>query len=131
MRIDDNTAIVEDAFGNGIIVKRRGDTLRVAVRLKGNPRERVIGEIDMPTRTLTVTRKREKHLLVKGNAYGFNHKLIAEATKFDTVKLIDDYSTWSIPREFILANGKFLLFTKQGFELQIFVSLEQLLPFKL
>ena len=130
MRIDDNTALVEDSFGNAIIVRRGGNTLRLSIRLSKSPKERKIGEIDMPTRTLTVTRNREKHLLKKGNAYGLNHKLIADATRFDTVRIIDDFGRWDVPREFILENGKFLLFAKQGFELQIFISLEQIAQFK-
>lgn len=130
MRIDDNTALVEDSFGNGIIVRREGNTLRLSLKLANNPRERKIGEIDMPTRTLIVTRIRVKHMLHKANAYGLNHKLIAEATRFDTVRIIDDYGRWDIPREFILENGKFLLFAKQGFELQIFISLEQIKQFR-
>ena len=84
----------------------------------------------MPTRTLTIKRNREKHLLKKGNAYGLNHKLIADATRLDTVRIIDDFGRWDVPREFILENGKFLLFAKQGFELQIFISLEQIAQFK-
>lgn len=131
MRIDNNTALVEDSFGNGIIVRRGGNTLRLSIRLNGADKERKIGEIDMQARTLTVTRTRAKHLLQKGNAYGLNHKLIAEATRFDTVRIVDDYGRWDIPREYILENGKFLLFAKQGFELQIFISLEQIEPFKL
>lgn len=130
MRIDDNTAIVEDSFGNGIIVRRGGNTLRLSIRLANNPKERKIGEIDMPTRTLTITRNRAKHLLQKGNAYGLNHKLIADATRFDTVRIVDDFGRWDIPREYILENGKFLLFAKKGFELQIFISLEQIQQFK-
>jgi hypothetical protein len=130
MKIDDNTAIVEDSFGNGIIVRRGGNTLRLSIRLANEQKERKVGEIDMPTRTLTVTRKRAKHLLNKGNAYGLNHKLIAEATRFDTVRIVDDFGSWSVPREYILENGKFLLFAKQGFELQIFISLDQIEQFK-
>jgi hypothetical protein len=130
MKIDNNTALVEDSFGNGIIVRRGGNTLRLSIRLANNPKERKIGEIDMSTRTLTVTRNRAKHLLQKGNAYGLNHKLIAEATRFDTVRIVDDFGRWDIPREYILENGKFLLFAKQGFELQIFISLEQIQQFK-
>ncbi|MBK7362665.1 MAG: hypothetical protein IPJ01_10255 [Micavibrio sp.] len=39
---------------------------------------------------------------------------------------------WSnIPVKFILENGKFLFFKEQGFEKQIFVSLEQLAEFKI
>ena len=130
MKIDNNTALVEDSFGNGIVVRRGGNTLRLSIKLNGTTKERKIGEIDMPTRTLTVTRNRAKHLLQKGNAYGLNHKLIAEATRFDTVRIVDDFGRWDIPREYILENGKFLLFAKQGFELQIFISLEQIQQFK-
>jgi hypothetical protein len=84
----------------------------------------------MSTRTLIVKRSRMKHLLIKRNAYGLNHKLITEATRFDIVRIIDEFSTWNIPREFIVENGQPLLFTRYCHELQIFISLEQIEQFK-
>ena len=66
----------------------------------------------------------------KFDGYGFNHKLIADSKLFDTVRLTDDFSEWKIPKKFILDNGMFLNFKGQGFEVQIFVTLNQIEQFK-
>ena len=130
MRINDNSAYMDDTCGNRIIVNRNNDKLTVSIKLANSITDRYIGDINMSTRTLIVKRSRVKHLLVKRNAYGLNHKLITEATRFDTVRIIDEYSTWNIPREYIVENGQPLLFTRYCHELQIFISLEQIEQFK-
>lgn len=78
-----------------------------------------------------VRRTRSKHLFKKLNAYGFCYRIINEATKFDHVKISDDYGTYLIPRQVMLDEGEFLHFKKQGFELQIFVNLFTLNRYKL
>ena len=133
MRINDNSAYVEDKFGNRIIVNRNNQMLTVSIQLANmalNPKPKYIGDIDMISRTLIVKRSRIKHLLVKRNAYGLNHKLITEATRFDTVRIIDEYATWDIPREYIIEHGQPLLFTKYCHELQVFITLDQMEQFK-
>jgi hypothetical protein len=130
MKINDNSAYVEDTCGNRIIVNRNNDKLTVSIKLANSTTDRYIGDINMSTRTLIVKRSRMKHLLIKRNAYGLNHKLITEATRFDTVRIIDEFSTWNIPREFIVEHGQPLLFTRYCHELQIFISLEQIEQFK-
>jgi hypothetical protein len=133
MRITDNSAYIEDKFGNRIIVNRNNQRLTVSIQLANtalNPKPKYIGDIDMTSRTLIVKRSRVKHLLINRNAYGLNHKLITEATRFDTVRIIDEFSTWNIPREYIVEHGKPLLFTKYCHELQIFITLDQIEQFK-
>ena len=130
MKINENSAYVEDTCGNRIIVNRNNDKLTVSIKLANSTTDRYIGDINMSTRTLIVKRSRMKHLLIKRNAYGLNHKLITEATRFDTVRIIDEYATWNIPREFIVEHGQPLLFTRYCHELQIFISLEQIEQFK-
>ena len=130
MKINENSAYVEDTCGNRIIVNRNNDKLTVSIKLANSSTDRYIGDINMSTRTLIVKRSRMKHLLIKRNAYGLNHKLITEATRFDTVRIIDEFSTWNIPREFIVEHGQPLLFTRYCHELQIFISLEQIEQFK-
>ena len=130
MKINENSAYVEDTCGNRIIVNRNNDKLTVSIKLANSTTDRYIGDINMSTRTLIVKRSRMKHLLIKRNAYGLNHKLITEATRFDTVRIIDEFSTWNIPREFIVEHGQPLLFTRYYHELQIFISLEQIEQFK-
>jgi hypothetical protein len=46
------------------------------------------------------------------------------------VRIIDEFSTWNIPRDFIVEHGQPLLFTRYCHELQIFISLEQIEQFK-
>ena len=130
MKINENSAYVDDTCGNRIIVNRNNDKLTVSIKLANSTTDRYIGDINMSTRTLIVKRSRMKHLLIKRNAYGLNHKLITEATRFDIVRIIDEFSTWNIPREFIVENGQPLLFTRYCHELQIFISLEQIEQFK-
>jgi hypothetical protein len=133
MRINDNSAYIEDKFGNRIIVNRNNQRLTVSIQLANtalNPKPKYIGDIDMTIRTLIVKRSRIKHLLINRNAYGLNHKLITEATRFDTVRIIDEFATWNIPREYIVEHGHPLLFTKYCHELQIFITLEQIEQFK-
>jgi hypothetical protein len=133
MKINDNSAYIDDTCGNRIIVNRNNDKLTVSIQLANNslnPKPKYIGDIDMTSRTLIVKRSRIKHLLINRNAYGLNYKLITEATRFDTVRIIDEYSTWNIPREYIVEHGQTLLFTKYCHELQIFITLDQIEQFK-
>ncbi len=70
------------------------------------------------------------HLFIKGNAYGFNDYVLREQNSFDWIRLSDETCHWKIPVKYILDNGKYLIFSQQGFELQRFVSLEELEQFR-
>lgn len=80
---------------------------------------------------MAVKRVRDKHLFRKFNAYGFNDYVLRNQTTFDWIRLSDDEGNhWKIPVTFISEYGKFLNFKQQGFELQRFVSLEQIEQFR-
>lgn len=131
MNIDANTARFPDENGNSLIVKRSGATLKLILVLVNQHGERHLGTINTTTRTLNVKRNRSKHLMQVVNGYGFNYMLLDTAKSFDRVRLVDEYAAYSIPREFILKHGSILNFKQQGFERQIFVSLEQLEAYKI
>jgi hypothetical protein len=56
--------------------------------------------------------------------------MVLEKTKrFYNIRLTDEFNVWLIPVKFILGSGFFLNFLEQGFERQIFVTLEQIKKF--
>ncbi len=124
------TSILSDNDGNFIRVVDAGDTRVVSLKLKGDTRERLIGTLSKQRRELLVTRIRAKHLLQKNKSYGFNYHVLSKAKQFDHVRLEDDYDAYLIPVSYILEQGKFLFFKQQGFEKQIFLSLESMKQFK-
>ena len=76
-------------------------------------------------------RKMAVHLFRKANAYGFNEYILKNSKTFDTIRLRDDAGNdWKIPKQFIIDNGRYLNFKEQGYELQLFVPLEMLEPFR-
>jgi hypothetical protein len=96
-----------------------------------NDKPRKIGTVTKSTRTIAMKRKRGVHLFRKLNAFGFNDFVLREQNCVDWVRLSDDTGThWKIPVKYILENGVYMNFKKEGFELQRFVSLEQLEQFR-
>jgi hypothetical protein len=122
---------MKDEFGNELISEQNNDTILLHLALKEeNYRNRKLGTISKNKRVFEVKRERSKHLFNKMNGYGFNYHVLKNAQAFDNVLLKDEFSTWLIPREFILDNGKIMNFKNNGgFELQIFVSLEKIQQF--
>lgn len=90
---------------------------------------RKLGIVNRINRTISIKRSRAKHLMQKNSSYGFNYMMLHDAKSFDHVILIDDFTTYKIPREFLLEHGVFLFFKEKGFERQIFVTLEKLEQF--
>ena len=130
--LKDEIVSISDDLGNLLVVKNNGKRLIVTLRLvsEGN-RYRKVGVVNLATKIIEIQRNREKHLFRKGNAYGFNHKLLSDAKLFDTVRLKDDKAEWKVPVSYILENGKFLHFQNNGgFERQIFISLPEIEEFK-
>lgn len=117
--------IIPDKFDNSIIIS--GNI--ISLKLKSEARIREIGVINPKEKYFAVNRVREKHLFRKNNSYGFNHYILANATKFDKIKLSDDFGTWLIPIKLILEKGSYLHFNKDGFELQIFLPLDIITQF--
>lgn len=125
------TFFLDDSGNNKLHLKTtlRTKVLHLQLQSEGN-RKRKIGVITRSTRTLVIRRNRDKHLFIKCNAYGFNDYVLRNTKSFDNISLSDEYASWKIPVKFILENGKHLNFKQQGFEKQIFVSLEEIEQFK-
>jgi hypothetical protein len=117
---------------NYLQIKSNDKLIFLTLYLDGEKRGRNIGTVTKSTRTIFMKRKVDKHLFRKMNAWGFNDYVLREQSTFDFVSLSDDKGNhWSkIPVSYILENGTFLNFQKVGFELQRFVSLEQIEQFK-
>jgi hypothetical protein len=114
--------IISDNFGNNIVISDGGKN--ISLKLKAENKKREIGTINLEERYLEVKRIKAKHLFRKTNSYGFNHYILSNAKKFDKVMLSDDDGRWLIPIKLILEKGHFLHFKNDGFELQIFLSLD-------
>lgn len=115
---------------NTLLIKSNDKLIIVKLKLK-DMRTRMIGTVTKSTRTIEMKRKRDKHLHYKTNSYGFNDYILREQDSFDWVRLSDDLGNhWKIPVSYILEKGTYLQFQKQGFELQRFVSLENLEQFR-
>lgn len=122
--------IIDDE-GNYIIANKGEKVISLSIKLQSESYKRKIGRIDIQERILYIERKREKHLLRKLGAYGLCYKIIQDGKTFDWVRLSDNYEEWKIPRSFLL-EAKCLHFVGNGgFELQVFISLENIKQFKI
>ncbi len=125
---------ISDDYGNLLICKDNGKRVLLSLKLVSESKYRRIGVINRNQRNITIKRDRKKHLFLKGGgSYGFNHKMLVDSKAFDTIYLSDEVDNWKIPKSFILEKGKFLHFNDRahgGFELQIFIKLEDINQFK-
>lgn len=115
---------------NYLRIKSNDKLIQLSLKLKSENKLRRIGTVTKSTKTLEVRRKRDKHLHRLSNSYGFSYHVLDNKKSFDTVRLSDEISDWKIPLSFIMDNGSFLHFKKEGFEKQIFVTLEQIEPYR-
>lgn len=114
--------MIKDKAGN--ILYRKGDVM--LLDLLSEDRRRRLGIIEGDV--IIMRRDPKKHLLRVANSYGFCYELLATAKKLKSIKLIivgtNDF--YHIAIEDVLKYGDFLFFKTQGFEKQIFLTLEQL-----
>lgn len=123
---------ITDPKGNHIIVVPVHPFLHnIFLKLHSEQKRRLIGQLDKRFGELIVRRQRGRHLYRKNNSYGFNYYILSTARTFSTVMLHDDYNRWRVPVADILANKDFKYHKEQGFEVQVFMSLEALEPYKL
>ena len=122
---------IRDDKGNILTLKNNGKRIIIYLKLPRLLKVKKIGTIDINKRLLKIRRNREKHLFKKFNAYGLNFYILKNGRTFDFIKIIDNYETFILPKEFAEQNCKYLQFSKQGFELQGFISLDQLQQFKI
>lgn len=127
----DVTKSISDEYGNLIITRNNGKRVIVSIKLVSEKRPRKIGVINIARKSIDMERNRSKHLFRKTNSYGFNHNLLKKTLLFDNIRLRDDKVEWLIPKDYILDNGHFFNFlNKGGFELQVFIKLEEIEQFK-
>lgn len=104
--------------------------LYLKLKAEGN-KKRKVGVITKSTHTMQVKRNREKHLFIKTMSWGFNDYILRRTELFDKIWLVDNWGDeWVIPVPFILENGHYFYFLKQGFEKQVFIKLEEIEQFK-
>jgi len=116
-------ASITSREGHRFEADERDGFLYITLHLKGKKAARNIGRVRLADRVLEVSRKREKHLMLKANAYGFNEYVLREAKKFDRIELTDEYGTYLFSRQLVLDMGRYLHFKEEGFERQLFLSL--------
>ena len=109
--------------GHRFVTDEKDGFLYITLHLKGKKAGRNIGRVRLVDRILEVERKRDKHLMYKANAYGFNEYVIRNAKTFDKIELKDEYGTYLFPRQLIIDMGRYLHFKEEGFEKQMFLSL--------
>lgn len=128
------TQKIIDTDGNGLIINTNDNIIKLYLQLKAETKKRMLGFINKNTKTFHINRKREAHLFRKLNAYGFCYQVLADAKKFDKIRLKDETDEWVIPLSYIVNKQTpptYLHFKgKGGFELQVFVPLENITQFK-
>ena len=122
---------IEDSTTDKVFIKSTDKKVVVSLQLTAEGgRKRKLGVITKSTKTMEMKRKRSEHLFWSGNAYGFNQYVIQEAKLFDKIRLSDEHDNWVVPVKAILEQGRHLNFKQRGYELQLFLTLEQLSQFK-
>ena len=123
---------LDDTSNNYLYIKQNDRIILLFLKLGSEKKMRRIGRATKSTKTIEMNREREKHLFRKLNAYGFCYYTLKYQSSYEWVRLSDDTGChWKIPIKFILENGQFLNFKKEGFETQQFVPLEKLEQFKI
>lgn len=123
-------AAITSKEGHRFEVDEKDGFLYITLHLNGSRKGRNIGRVRLADRTLEITRNRDKHLMKKGKAYGFNEYVMRTAKTFDAIELQDDYGTYVFPRQLILDRGSYLYFKEEGFEKQLFLPLFLIQSFK-
>lgn len=123
-------AAIMSKEGHRFEAEEKDGFLYITLHLKGSRKGRNIGRVRLADRVLEITRNREKHLMKKGKAYGFNEYVMRTAKTFDKIELQDDYGTYVFPRQLILDSGYYLYFKEEGFEKQLFLPLFLIQSFK-
>lgn len=120
-----------DGHGNVMRVERYTEMHVIKLLLPRIKQTRHLGRIHKPTRVLYTTRVRSKHLHRNTNSYAFNEYLIRNSSLFDFIELKQGKKNrWVIPVSYIREYGIVDEYGEQGFEKQIFISLESITQFK-
>jgi len=120
--------LLQDNFGNVIIVENNKRRISVYLRLASERHRRLIGHIDPKYLTLHIERELSKHLLKKANAFGINNTLLQKSKTFNYICLheTDTDQIYIFDKQWAIDNGTYLFFKQEGFEKQIFLNRDHL-----
>lgn len=122
----ENKAIIDAKTNNKLQLRGRN----VYLILFKSGQQRLLGTINNNTRTIHVTRNREKHLFRKSDSYGFNENLMKLTNSFDYILLKDNYGQYRFHKNIVIKYGEYMNFKQQGFELQLFLPLKKIQEYK-
>ena len=124
-------AAITSKEGHRFEADEKDGYLYITLHLRNARKGRAIGRVRLADRVLEMERKREKHLMRKGNAYGFNEYVLRQAKTFDKIELKDDYGTYLFSRQLVIDMGRYLHFKEEGFEKQLFLPLHIIMNHKI
>lgn len=97
------------------------------VQLNLEQQTRYIGKIDTAGDGMFYTTRSEKHLFRKTNSLGLSYSLLSdENIRFKWIVFFYNGQKLTSTRNYFLKRGKVFQFSHKGFELQIFVPLDEL-----
>ena len=97
------------------------------VQLNLEYQTRYIGKIDTAGDGTFYTTRSEKHLFRKTNSLGINYSLLSdELIKFKWIVIFCNGQKLISTRNYYLKKGKAFQFPNKGFELQVFVPIDEL-----
>jgi len=109
-----------------VLVKTKYSRL-YTVQLKLEHQTRYIGKIDITGDGTLITTRKEKHLFKKTNSLGINYELLIDSKiKFKWIIISYNKQKLISTRNYFLKKGKPFQFSNKGFELQIFVPINEL-----
>jgi hypothetical protein len=117
---------IPDRKGNVLICRHFGTiSISLSLKLKTEKTARQLGTIHKKDKIFDTYRSRIHHYFRESKSYGFMYKLIKETTRFNAVRLRDEFGTYLIPINVIMDSGHVLQFqdAKDGesYELQYFL----------
>jgi hypothetical protein len=113
---------------NGNYLKRVND--KIYLKLSSEERARKIGSISDECIFVTY-RDSKKHLHNKTNSYGFNYEFLKASTKIEKIRLETNHGTYLFPLQLVKDEGNFGFYKQQGFEVQVFLSMEIIQNYKI
>jgi hypothetical protein len=123
-----NTYRENDRRGNVFIAEHTKDEIHLYLYIKTEDRKRYIGKINKENRVLYIRRDRMKHYHYESKGYGYNYKLFKHSTRFDTVHLTDEFSSFEFPRTLVTKQATVMNFIDSDdgndYELQYFLPIK-------
>jgi len=120
---------IVDKFSNELVIGGTEIVLWLAQKNSKNKRKRTIGEVAtiVDGRHMVKLRRKNEHVFLKADAWGLNWMLI-DNLPLNTPIMIHNTDTgrrYYLTVEEIKAKKDYLLFKEQGYELQVFIPLDQ------